>query len=81
MVPGVFITFVVWENVPGEPLDYQEFWNMNDYMRESIRSKFCAAYPYVHPTLSFYFSSQRLTSTHPLESFYAVVSSHAYIQC
>ncbi|KAJ5214688.1 hypothetical protein N7449_001857 [Penicillium cf. viridicatum] len=38
MVPGVFITFFVRENVPGEPLDYQEFWNMNDYMRESIRT-------------------------------------------
>jgi hypothetical protein len=40
VVPGGFITFVVWENAPREPLDYQEFWNMNDYMRESIR-KIC----------------------------------------
>ncbi|CAI7586082.1 unnamed protein product [Penicillium palitans] len=44
-VPGGFITFVVWEKVAGEPLDYDEFWNMNDNMRDSIRRKFRATYP------------------------------------
>ncbi|KAJ5704585.1 hypothetical protein N7536_000274 [Penicillium majusculum] len=40
-----FITFVVWEKVAGEPLDYDEFWNMNYNMRDSIRRKFRATYP------------------------------------
>ncbi|KAJ5403068.1 uncharacterized protein N7487_008964 [Penicillium crustosum] len=35
--PGGFITFVVWEKVAGEPLDYDGFWNMNYNMRDSIR--------------------------------------------
>ncbi|KAF4770945.1 hypothetical protein HAV15_012436 [Penicillium sp. str.  len=44
-VPGGFITFVVWEKVAGEPLGYDEFWNMNYNMRDSIRRKFRATYP------------------------------------
>lgn len=79
-VPGGFITFVVWEKVAGEPLGYDEFWNMNYNMRDSIRRKFRATYPYVHPTLFFYFSCLKLTSTHRLESFYTVALSHAYNQ-
>ncbi|KAJ5608531.1 hypothetical protein N7537_005150 [Penicillium hordei] len=53
VVPGGFITFVVWENAPREPLDYQEFWNMNDYMQTKFNAyirKFlrCGIKPRIH---------------------------------
>lgn len=60
-VPGGYITHVVWEKVPGEPLDYEEFWKMNDCMRDSIQRKFREAYSYVHPNLFFYLSCLKLT--------------------
>lgn len=53
-VPGGFITYVVWEKVPGAPLDYDEFWEMSDQTRDSIQKKFRDVYSYVHRVLSFY---------------------------
>lgn len=46
-VPGGFITYLVWEKVPGESLDYEEFWKMSLRSRNAIRAKFRKVYPYV----------------------------------
>lgn len=51
-VLGGFITFVVWEKVAGEPLDYDEFWNMNYNMRDSIRSSAQSTRLSIQPSFS-----------------------------
>lgn len=44
IVPGGFVTYVVWEKVPGEPLDFTRFWNSLFSEREEIRAKFRKIY-------------------------------------
>ncbi|KAJ5555153.1 hypothetical protein N7535_007596 [Penicillium sp. DV-2018c] len=43
-VPGGFITYVIWEKVPGEPLDMEKFWGYSFSQREEIRHKFRKVY-------------------------------------
>ncbi|KAJ6102057.1 hypothetical protein N7486_004484 [Penicillium sp. IBT 16267x] len=40
IVPGGFITYVVWDKVPGEPLSAEEFWELDLASRQAIRDKF-----------------------------------------
>jgi hypothetical protein len=47
IVPGGYITYVVWDKVPGEPLNAEEFWKLDLESRQAIRDKFREAYPYV----------------------------------
>ncbi|GFF39692.1 hypothetical protein IFM46972_05970 [Aspergillus udagawae] len=44
LVPGGYIRYLVWENVPGEPLTKEFFWALDDNARKDIRLKFRAAY-------------------------------------
>lgn len=44
IVPGVYITYVVWDKVPGEPLNAEEFWKLDLESRQAIRDKFREAY-------------------------------------
>jgi hypothetical protein len=43
-VPGGFITYVIWEKVPGESLNIQKFWGYSFSEREEIRLKFREVY-------------------------------------
>lgn len=45
IVPGGYITYVVWEQVPGEPLRPEFFWGLDLESRQAIRDKFREAYP------------------------------------
>lgn len=45
--PGGYITYLVWEKVPGDSLDRKGFWSYPISKREEIRHKFCEAYKYV----------------------------------
>lgn len=45
IVPGGFITYVVWDKVPGEPLSAEEFWKLDLKSRKAIRDKFREAFP------------------------------------
>lgn len=45
IVPGGFITYVVWDKVPGEPLHREEFWKLDPQSRQAIRDKFREAFP------------------------------------
>ena len=36
IVPGGYITYVVWDKVPGEPLDNDEFWELDLKARQAI---------------------------------------------
>lgn len=42
---GGFITYVVWDKVPGEPLNAEEFWGLDLESRQAIRDKFREAFP------------------------------------
>ncbi|KAJ5800454.1 uncharacterized protein N7518_002522 [Penicillium psychrosexuale] len=44
IVPGGYITYLVWEKVPGDSLDRKGFWSYPLSKREEIRHKFCEAY-------------------------------------
>ncbi|KAJ5193156.1 hypothetical protein N7449_004358 [Penicillium cf. viridicatum] len=44
LVPGGYIMHLVWEKVPGDPLDIDEFWSLPYNKREFIRDKFKKAY-------------------------------------
>ncbi|CRL23310.1 unnamed protein product [Penicillium camemberti] len=44
LVPGGYILHLVWEKVPGDPLDIDEFWSLPYDKREFIRDKFKKAY-------------------------------------
>ncbi|KAJ5413462.1 hypothetical protein N7465_005767 [Penicillium sp. CMV-2018d] len=44
LVPGGYIMYLVWEKVPGEPLDIDEFWRFPFSRRQIIRDKFKKAY-------------------------------------
>ncbi|CAI7670251.1 unnamed protein product [Penicillium palitans] len=45
IVPGGYITYVVWNKVPGEPLNAEEFWEQDPKSRQAIRNKFREAFP------------------------------------
>lgn len=45
IVPGGYITYVVWDKVPGEPLSAEEFWGLDLESRQAIRDKFRGAFP------------------------------------
>lgn len=45
IVPGGYITYVVWEKVPGEPLSPEEFWELDLESRQAIRDTFREAFP------------------------------------
>lgn len=45
IVPGGYITYVVWDKVPGEPLNAEEFWELDLESRQAIRIKFREAFP------------------------------------
>ncbi|GFF39786.1 unnamed protein product [Aspergillus lentulus] len=45
IVPGGYITYVVWDKVPGEPLSEEEFWELDLESRQAIRDQFREAYP------------------------------------
>jgi hypothetical protein len=45
IVPGGYITYVVWDKVPGEPLSVEEFWGLDLESRQAIRGKFREAFP------------------------------------
>lgn len=49
-VPDGYITYLVWQKVPGESLEYDKFWAMSFRSRKAIRAKFCELYPYVPAT-------------------------------
>ncbi|KAJ5423906.1 hypothetical protein N7491_009122 [Penicillium cf. griseofulvum] len=40
IIPGGFVTYVIWKKVPGEPLDFTRFWNCTFSERQNIRVKF-----------------------------------------
>ncbi|KAJ5808541.1 hypothetical protein N7474_009810 [Penicillium riverlandense] len=46
IVPGGYITYVVWDKVPGEPLSPEEFWELDLESRQAIRDKFREAFPH-----------------------------------
>lgn len=47
IIPGGFVTYVIWKKVPGEPLDFTRFWNCTFSERDIIRDKFRQIYEYV----------------------------------
>ncbi|OQE08750.1 hypothetical protein PENVUL_c008G03896 [Penicillium vulpinum] len=47
IVPGGFITYVIWAKVPGESLNIQEFWSCMFSQREEIRLKFRKVYEHL----------------------------------
>lgn len=49
--PGGYITYVVWNKVPGEPLSPEEFWELDLEWRQAIRDRFREAFPSVYRTL------------------------------
>lgn len=53
LVPGGYILHLVWERVPGDPLDIDEFWSLPYDKREFIRDKFKKAYTYVTKRLDY----------------------------
>ncbi|KAJ5269768.1 hypothetical protein N7505_005526 [Penicillium chrysogenum] len=44
IIPGGFVTYVIWKKVPGEPLDFTRFWNCTFSERDIIRDKFRQIY-------------------------------------
>lgn len=44
LLPGGYVQYVVWEQVPGVPLTEELFWSLDRSARDEIRSKFRAAY-------------------------------------
>ncbi|KGO77738.1 hypothetical protein PITC_010080 [Penicillium italicum] len=44
IIPGGFVTYVMWAKVPGEPLDMQVFWSCSFSQRQEIRLKFREVY-------------------------------------
>jgi hypothetical protein len=45
IVPGGYITYVVWDKVPGEPLSLEEFWKLDFKSRGEIRAVFRETFP------------------------------------
>jgi hypothetical protein len=44
LVPGGYIKYLVWENVPGESLTEEFFWSLDLPTRDDIRAKFRVAF-------------------------------------
>lgn len=44
LVPGRYITYLVWDKVPGQSLSSELFWSFNKPKRDLIRQKFRAAH-------------------------------------
>lgn len=44
LLPGGYVQYVVWEQVPGVPLTEELFWSFDRSAWDEIRSKFRAAY-------------------------------------
>lgn len=53
LAPGGYVTYLVWEKVPGDPLSEEEFWSFTYDQRESIRDKFKHAYSFVAEYLDY----------------------------
>lgn len=53
MVPGGFVTYIVWEKVPGDSFDLIKFWLRPFNEREAIRDKFRQVFTYVCEALSW----------------------------
>ncbi|KAJ5783615.1 uncharacterized protein N7518_009292 [Penicillium psychrosexuale] len=49
LIPGGFVTYVIWEKVPGEPLEFTRFWNCAFSERQNIRVKFRQIYEMLLP--------------------------------
>jgi len=47
IIPGGYITYLVWEKVRGESLSSEKFWKLDPGSRQTIRDKFREVYPYV----------------------------------
>ncbi|KAJ5836527.1 hypothetical protein N7447_002553 [Penicillium robsamsonii] len=47
IIPGGFVTYVIWKKVPGEPLDFTRFWNCTFSERQNIRVKFRHIYEHI----------------------------------
>lgn len=45
IVPGGYITYVVWDKVSGESLDEERFWELDFESRKAIRAKFREFFP------------------------------------
>jgi hypothetical protein len=45
IVPGGYITHVVWDKVPGKPLSAEEFWKLDRESRQAIRDEFRKVFP------------------------------------
>lgn len=45
-VPGGYVTYILWEKVPGESLDVDKFWRLSFSDRQAIRDKFRQVYTY-----------------------------------
>ncbi|CAI7663772.1 unnamed protein product [Penicillium glandicola] len=45
IVPGGYISYIVWNKVHGEPLNAEEFWEQDPKSRQAIRDKFREAFP------------------------------------
>lgn len=45
IIPGGYITYVVWDKVPGEPLGEEEYWELDPESRQAILDKFREAFP------------------------------------
>jgi hypothetical protein len=44
IVPGGYITYVVWDKVPGQSLNMDTFWDLDLPTRQAIRAKFREVY-------------------------------------
>ena len=47
IIPGGFVTYVIWKKVPGEALEFTRFWNCTFSGRQDILVKFRQIYKYV----------------------------------
>ncbi|KAJ5580253.1 uncharacterized protein N7459_006238 [Penicillium hispanicum] len=43
-IPGGYITHLIWDKVPGEPLSMERFWDMSRRDREHVRGRFRETY-------------------------------------
>lgn len=48
IVPGGYVTYIVWDMVPGKPVDHKAFWDLDLASREAIRNLFRTTYQYVY---------------------------------
>lgn len=53
MVPGGFVTYIIWEKVPGDSFDLIKFWLRPFNEREAICDKFRQVFTYVCEALSW----------------------------